>query len=146
MKQNVNEHTHTHTNKWDVYWVPGTVFFGVFAFLHLSLQRCMGDWKESPKFGCSGVGGSPLIPEIPSYSVNFLFHPLVKSFLVRSSAIAGIRERRNTNLIVTVLADASWVSAKSCACVNPHGLQHTSYRVFYYPYFLMTEFGHREIR
>lgn len=80
------------------------MFLGVFAFVH---QLCMGDWKESPKFWCSGVGGSPLIPEIPSYSINFLLYPLVKSFLVGSSAVAGVRERRNSNLIVTVLANVS---------------------------------------
>ena len=82
------------------------MFPGVSAFAHLSLQLHMGDWKESQKFWCSGVGGSPQIPEIPSHMVTLLFHLLVKSFLVRSSAIVGVGEKRITNIIITVLANA----------------------------------------
>lgn len=50
------------------------MFPGVSAFVHLSLQLPMGDWKESQKFWCSGVGGSPQIPEILSHMVSLLFH------------------------------------------------------------------------
>lgn len=82
------------------------MFPGVSAFVHLSLQLHMGDWKESQKFWCPGVGGSPQIPEILSHVVSLLFHLLVKSFLVRSSAVVGVGEKRNTSIIMTVLADA----------------------------------------
>lgn len=75
--------------------------------LHLCISSAWETGKNPQSFSVLEREAPPLIPEIPSYSVSFLFHPLVKSFLVGSSAIAGVRERRNTNLIVTVLANAS---------------------------------------
>lgn len=106
MKQNVNEHTHTHIQINEMYIECLAQCWGICicAFVSSALH---GRLERIPKVWVFWGGRLPPIPEIPSYSVNFLFHPLVKSFLVRSSAIAGIRERRNTNLIVTVLANAS---------------------------------------